>query len=98
MPGNVLVAACNSQRVHYATENYGVLNQNTGSLMSVVFVLRNLRTGLKKKPRKKNDAWEISKSFLKFKEKDRATIFSPSDVWCLPAPPLTKPKERENLR
>ena len=34
------------------------------------------------------------KDILKLKEKDKATFFSPSDVWCLPAPSLIKPQER----
>ena len=31
----------------------------------------------------------------KLKEKDEATLFSPSEVWCLSAPFPTKPEERE---
>ena len=37
---------------------------------------------------------KMGKSFLKLKEKDKATFFSP-EVWCLPAPSSTKPQERE---
>ena len=33
--------------------------------------------------------------FLNLKEKDKATFFSPSENWCLPAPSNLKPEERE---
>ena len=39
-------------------------------------------------------AWRLAKSVLKFKEKERATFFSPSESRCLPASSL-KPEERE---
>ena len=39
-------------------------------------------------------AWKLAKSVLKLKEKNRATFFSPSENWCLPASTL-KPEERE---
>ena len=29
----------------------------------------------------RRDAWKMSKSILKLKEKDRATFYSPSEVW-----------------
>ena len=38
----------------------------------------------------RGDAWRWVKSILKIEEKDKATFFSPSEVWCLPAPSLTK--------
>ena len=31
-------------------------------------------------------AWRLAKSILKFKEKNKAAFFSPSENWCLPAP------------
>ena len=31
----------------------------------------------------------------KLKEKDKATLFSPTNEWCLPAPSVIKPEERE---
>ena len=34
----------------------------------------------------RGDAWRLAKSVLKVKEKDKATFFSPAEVWCLPAP------------
>ena len=37
----------------------------------------------------------MAKSILKLKEKDKVTFFSPTEVWCLPAPPVIKPEERE---
>ena len=40
-------------------------------------------------------AWKLAKNFLKFKEHQRATFFSPSENWCLPAPSTLKPEERE---
>ena len=39
-------------------------------------------------------AWKLAKSVLNRKERDRATFFSPSENWCLPASTL-KPEERE---
>ena len=29
-------------------------------------------------------AWKLAKSVLKLKEKNKATFFSPSEIWCLP--------------
>ena len=39
-------------------------------------------------------AWKLAKSVLNLKEHERATFFSPSENWCLPASTL-KPEERE---
>ena len=39
-------------------------------------------------------AWKLAKSVFKLKEQERATFFSPSENWCLPASNL-KPAERE---
>ena len=39
-------------------------------------------------------AWKLAKSVFYLKERDRATFFSPSESWCLPAANL-KPEERE---
>ena len=39
-------------------------------------------------------AWRLDKSVLKIKEQERATFFSLSENWCLPASTL-KPEERE---
>ena len=39
-------------------------------------------------------AWKLAKSVLKFKEKNKAAFFSPSENSCLPASNL-KPEERE---
>ena len=39
-------------------------------------------------------AWKLAKSVLNLKVRDRATFFSPSENWCLPASNL-KPEERE---
>ena len=38
-------------------------------------------------------AWKLAKNVLKLKEQERATFFSPSENWCLPASTL-KPEER----
>ena len=43
-------------------------------------------------PAKQRRSWP--KSVLNFKEQERATFFSPSENWCLPASNL-KPEERE---
>ena len=40
-------------------------------------------------------AWRLAKSILKLKEKNKAAFFSPSENWCLPAPSILKPEERE---
>ena len=42
----------------------------------------------------RGDAWRLARNILKLKEKDKATFFSPTEVWCLPAPSVIKPKER----
>ena len=39
-------------------------------------------------------AWKLAKSVLKLKEQERATFFSPSENWCLPASNLEL-EERE---
>ena len=39
-------------------------------------------------------AWKLVKSVLKLREKNRATFFSPSENWCLPASTLG-PEDRE---
>ena len=39
-------------------------------------------------------AWKLAKNVFKLKEHQRATFFSPSENWCLPASTL-KPEERE---
>ena len=43
----------------------------------------------------RGDAWRLAKNFLMFKEKNKATFFSPTNEWCLPAPSVIKPEERE---
>ena len=40
-------------------------------------------------------AWRLAKVLKKKKEENKATFFSPSDNWCLPAPSTLKPEERE---
>ena len=39
-------------------------------------------------------AWKLARSILKIEEKSKATFFSPSENWCLPAS-TRKPEERE---
>ena len=41
------------------------------------------------------DAWRLAKNNLKLKEKDKATFFSNTNEWCLQAPSVIKPEERE---
>ena len=43
----------------------------------------------------RRDAWELTRSVQKLNKKHKATCFSPSDVWCLPAPSSVKPEENE---
>ena len=69
------------------------------NLMSVTPMLQNLRIALRKRRNGKKRcareaAWRQAKSVLKFKEKNKATFFSPSENRCLPASTL-KPEERE---
>ena len=40
----------------------------------------------------RGDAWRLAKNLLKPKETDKATFFSPTNEWCLPAPSVIKPK------
>ena len=61
-------------------------------------MLPNLRN-LRKKPCNKNDApaelaWEMAKHVHKFKEKDKATFYSLSEVWLSPAPSSTELEEK----
>ena len=34
---------------------------------------------------------------LKFKEKDKSNFFSPAEAWCIPAPSVTNPEDRESV-
>ena len=43
----------------------------------------------------RGDAWRLAKNILKLKETDKATFFSPTNEWSLPAPSAIKPEERE---
>ena len=43
----------------------------------------------------RGDAWRMSKGVLNHKEQNKATFFSHTEVWCLPAPSVTKPEETE---
>ena len=43
----------------------------------------------------RGDAWRLTKNILKLKETDKATFFSPTSEWCLPAPSVIKLEERE---
>ena len=45
----------------------------------------------------RGDAWRWAKNILKLKEEDKATFFSPTDEWCLPAPSVKGPEERESV-
>ena len=42
----------------------------------------------------RRDAWEMAKNAHKLKDEDKATFYSPSEVWSLPAPSSKKPEER----
>ena len=43
----------------------------------------------------RGDARRMSKGVLKLKQQNKATFFSLLEVWCLPAPSVTKPEETE---
>ena len=43
----------------------------------------------------RREAWDLAKVVYKFKNKNKATFFSPSEVWSLPAPSSKKLEERE---
>ena len=69
------------------------------NLISVTPTLQNLRIGLRRRhsgkskvPVKQRVSWP--KQFSKLKKKNKATFFSPSENWCLPASTL-KLEERE---
>ena len=41
------------------------------------------------------DAWRLAKNILKLKIRTKASFFSPTNEWCLPAPSVTKTEERK---
>ena len=41
----------------------------------------------------RGDAWWLAKNILKLTETDKATFFSPTNEWCLPAPSVITPEE-----
>ena len=43
----------------------------------------------------RGDAWRLAKNIYKLKEKDKATFFSPTDEWSLPAASTIQPEESE---
>ena len=43
----------------------------------------------------RGDAWKLAKNIYKLKETEKATFYSPSDEWVLPAASTIKPDERE---
>ena len=43
----------------------------------------------------RGDAWRLAKNILKLKETDKATFFSPSNEWSLPAPSVINLEESE---
>ena len=40
-------------------------------------------------------AWNLAKNMYKLKEKDKATLHSPTEEWALPAASTKEPEERE---
>ena len=40
-------------------------------------------------------AWNLARNIYKLKEKDKATFYSPTEEWIMPAASTIKPKERE---
>ena len=69
------------------------------NLISAAPTLQNLRIGLRRRQSGKSKVpvkqrKKVAKSVFKLKERDKATFFSPSENWCLPASNL-KPEERE---
>ena len=63
-------------------------------LTSAVRALQNFRIGLWKRLKGKSDA-PAETRVLKLKAKDKGSFFSLTDVWCLPAASVIKPKERK---
>ena len=43
----------------------------------------------------RGDAWRLAKNILKLKETGKVTFFSLANEWCLPAPSVITPEERE---
>ena len=68
------------------------------NLISVAPTLQNLRIGVGRRQWQEQGAreaaWKLAKNVVKFKERQRAAFFSPSESRCLPASTL-KPEERE---
>ena len=46
----------------------------------------------------RGDAWRFAKNISKLKNTDKATSFSPTNHWCLPAPSAIKPEGRIRCR
>ena len=46
----------------------------------------------------RGDAWRLAKNISTLEEKDIATFYSLSEIWCLPAPSVIKPKKREFVK
>ena len=42
----------------------------------------------------RGDAWRFAKKIFKLKETEKATFYSPSDEWVLPAASIIQPEER----
>ena len=43
----------------------------------------------------RGDAWRLAKNIYKLRETEKATFYSPTDEWILPAASTIKPEERE---
>ena len=69
-------------------------------LESVVRTHHNSRIDLRKRRRDKSDApaetrGDWRRVSISSKKEEEATFFSPTEVWCVPAPSETKPEEIE---
>ena len=92
-----------------ATLRHANIRESTGPSLGMIcpvdscersFYVPNSRTDLRRGRRDKSDApaetrGEWPKIILKLTEKDKATFFSLTEVWCHPAPSVIKPEERE---
>ena len=65
------------------------------SLYAVKFEDRSEEETQRQERCARGDAWRLAKNIYKLKGTDKATFYSPTNEWCVPAPSVIKPVERE---
>ena len=87
-----------TQRQANIRENKGpLLGKNPSSVQSYAmkFEDRSQEETERQERCARGDTWRLAKKILMLKQTDKATFFSPTNEWCLPAPSEIKPEERE---